>query len=62
MNTPDSHTRPQAGGLLSIVIPCHNEAEVIRSTHRRLQQVLSASEMDYEVIYVDDGSCDRTLS
>ncbi|MBL6829815.1 MAG: glycosyltransferase family 2 protein [Pirellulales bacterium] len=62
MNTPDSHTRPQAGGLLSIVIPCHNEAEVIRSTHRRLQQVLSACEIDYEVIYVDDGSCDRTLS
>ena len=62
MTTPDSHTRPQAGGLLSIVIPCHNEAEVIRSTHRRLQQVLSACEIDYEVIYVDDGSCDRTLS
>ncbi len=62
MNTPDPHVRPQAGGLLSIVIPCHNEAEVIRSTHRRLQQVLSASEMDYEVIYVDDGSRDRTLS
>jgi len=61
MNTPDPNIRPQSGGLLSVVIPCHNEAEGIRSAHRRLQQVLSSTDMDYEVIYIDDGSRDRTL-
>ncbi|MGA0040550.1 MAG: glycosyltransferase family 2 protein [Pirellulales bacterium] len=61
MNIRDTHQRPQDGGLLSIVIPCHNEAEIIRATHRRLSQVLPTTGMDYEVIYVDDGSRDRTL-
>lgn len=61
MNVRDTHERPQTGGLLSIVIPCHNEAEIIRATHRRLSQVLPTTGMDYEVIYVDDGSRDRTL-
>jgi glycosyltransferase involved in cell wall biosynthesis len=61
MNSADPHRRPKKGGLLSVVIPCHNEAEVIRSTHRRLQHVLNRTGMDYEVIYVDDGSQDRTL-
>lgn len=61
MNIRDTTARPETGGLLSIVIPCHNEAEIIRSTHRRLQQVLPATGMDWEVIYVDDGSRDRTL-
>lgn len=61
MNVRDTTARPETGGLLSIVIPCHNEAEIIRSTHRRLQQVLPTAGMDYEVIYVDDGSRDRTL-
>jgi hypothetical protein len=61
MNSADPNCRPKQGGLLSLVIPCHNEAEIIRSTHRRLQQVLTRTGMDYEVIYVDDGSQDRTL-
>jgi len=61
MNVRDTTARPETGGLLSIVIPCHNEAEIIRSTHRRLQQVLPTTGMDWEVIYVDDGSRDRTL-
>ena len=54
-------TRP-VRGLLSVVIPCHNEQEVIESTHARLAEVLPATGMDFEVIYVDDGSRDRTLS
>ena len=61
MNPRDPHTRPQSGGLLSLVIPCHNEAEIIEATHRRLTKLLPTTDMDYEVIYVDDGSRDRTL-
>lgn len=48
-------------GLLSVVIPCHNEEEVIESTHARLGEVLPASGLDFEIIYIDDGSRDGTL-
>lgn len=61
MNIRDPNARPQTGGLLSVVIPCHNEAEIIQATHRRLSKLLPTTGMDYEVIYVDDGSRDRTL-
>jgi polyisoprenyl-phosphate glycosyltransferase len=49
-------------GLLSVVIPCHNEEEVIDATHARLVEVLPTTAMDFEVIYVDDGSRDGTLA
>lgn len=56
--------RSRAGsrGLLSIVIPCHNEEEVIESTHRRLVAALPSTGMDFEILYIDDGSRDRTLA
>ena len=47
--------------LLSIIIPCFNEELVIRETHRRLSIVLDGlTELEYELIYVDDGSRDQT--
>ena len=49
-------------GLLSVVIPCHDEADVIDATHARLVDVLPTTGMDFEIIYVDDGSRDATLS
>jgi dolichol-phosphate mannosyltransferase len=59
---PDASDRSRAGrGLLSVVIPCHNEQEVIDATHARLVEVLPATGMDFEIIYVDDGSRDGTL-
>jgi dolichol-phosphate mannosyltransferase len=62
-NSPDRTTaRRTARGLLSVVIPCHNEADVIDATHARLAEVLPTTGMDFEVIYVDDGSRDVTLS
>lgn len=49
--------------LLSVVIPCFNEEEVLRETHRRLVETLSsASECAFELVYVDDGSRDTTLT
>lgn len=60
---PRIEGRPRAaGGLISVVIPCHNEAEVIDATHARLAEVLPTTGMDFEVIYVDDGSRDDTLA
>jgi polyisoprenyl-phosphate glycosyltransferase len=51
-----------ARGLLSVVIPCHNEEAVIEATHERLAEVLATTGMDFEIIYVDDGSRDATAA
>ena len=45
---------------LSVVVPCYNEQESIGACHQRLTQVLSALGESYEIIYVDDGSHDKT--
>ena len=52
--------------LLSIVVPCHNEQEVLPTSHGRLTKVLqyliaNKKISNYEVIYVDNGSTDDTL-
>ncbi|HYP83632.1 glycosyltransferase family 2 protein [Variovorax sp.] len=47
--------------LLSIVVPCFNEEEVIGETVKRLCELSGeVSGMDVELIFVDDGSRDRT--
>ncbi|MDR1598937.1 MAG: glycosyltransferase family 2 protein [Oscillospiraceae bacterium] len=46
--------------LLSVVVPAYNEEAGIEETHRRLTAALSGMGVDYEIIYVDDGSRDRT--
>lgn len=46
---------------LSVVVPAFNEQEVIGETHRRLRAAcVSAVGEDFEIVYVDDGSRDRT--
>src|SRR5271155_489478 len=47
--------------LLSVVVPCHNEEEVLRETNRRLFSALDKIPMQLEIIYVDDGSTDSTV-
>lgn len=47
-------------GLLSVVVPCFDEETVIETTHRRLVETLPETGMDFEIIYVDDGSRDAT--
>ena len=47
--------------LLSVVVPCYNEQAVLRATHERLTSVLAGmSTLDYELIFVNDGSRDDT--
>jgi len=46
--------------LLSVVVPCYNEEAVLRATHERLTSVLAGTAMDYELIFVNDGSRDDT--
>jgi len=48
------------GPLVSVVVPCFNEQEVIRNTNEELLAVLGALPLRFEIIYVDDGSTDLT--
>jgi len=45
---------------LSVVIPAHNEAEVIEPTLRGLIGQLGPEGIDYEIVVVDDASWDGT--
>ncbi len=45
---------------LSVVIPAHNEAEVIEPTLRGLLDILEGQIDDFEILVVDDGSSDGT--
>ena len=46
--------------VYSIIVPCYNEEAVLGETHRRLTQVLSGMGEAYEIVYVNDGSRDKT--
>ena len=47
---------------LSVVVPMYNEEEVATICYDRLAQVLNRlDKYDYEIIFVNDGSKDRTL-
>jgi glycosyltransferase involved in cell wall biosynthesis len=53
----------QAGHLrLSAVIACYKDAQAIPHMHRRLTDVFSSLAVDYELIFVNDGSPDDTDS
>ncbi len=44
----------------SIVVPFHNEEENMPPLYRLLTRVMEAIGEDYELVFVDDGSSDRT--
>jgi dolichol-phosphate mannosyltransferase len=49
-------------GLLTVVVPCYNESEVVGLFYRELKPALdSLPGLDHEIILVDDGSTDDTL-
>lgn len=48
--------------LLSLIIPCYNEQETLFLLYTELIKVLSAMPLDYELLFVNDGSTDNTLS
>ena len=45
---------------VSVVVPCYNEESVIEETNAQLNSVLAGAFTDYEIVYVNDGSKDRT--
>jgi len=47
---------------LSVIIPLYNEEENIPLLYEKLKQYLNSLEKEYEIVIVDDGSTDKTLS
>lgn len=45
---------------LSIVVPCYNEAAVLRELHRRVTRVCIGTGLSYEILLINDGSSDAT--
>lgn len=48
--------------LLSVVIPSYNEENNFSTAVQRLSEVLTAAKIEYELIFVDDGSRDNTYA
>jgi dolichol-phosphate mannosyltransferase len=46
--------------VISIVVPCFNEEEILPHTVARLHAAAAATGSSYEMVLVDDGSRDRT--
>ena len=47
--------------FISFVIPSYNEEGNIHTMMQALQHTMASSHMPYEVLFVDDGSSDRTM-
>ena len=48
--------------LLSLIVPCYNEQEALPLFYRETTAVLQNMECDHELILINDGSRDNTLS
>jgi glycosyltransferase involved in cell wall biosynthesis len=46
---------------ISVVIPLYNEEENVAELHRRVKAAMEHTGEEFEIIYIDDGSTDRTL-
>ncbi len=46
---------------LSVVVPLYNEEDNVELLYRRICDALRDTGLDYEILFIDDGSRDRTL-
>ncbi|KTD21377.1 glycosyltransferase family 2 protein [Legionella londiniensis] len=66
MRYNDSFLMRQVSGMssrdknLSIIIPVYNEVDNVSRLYQEIEAVLTKLPLDYEVIFVDDGSTDGT--
>lgn len=62
MPIQDANPMPSPLPLVSLVVPCFNEEEVICETHRRIAEwAATQPRYQFEFLFVDDGSHDKTL-
>ena len=48
---------------ISVIVPCYNEEESLPLFYKEINKVIKKmSNVSFELIFVDDGSSDRTLN
>lgn len=47
---------------ISLIVPCYNEETTVPVFYQEVTSVLKSMDCSYELIFVDDGSTDETLS
>lgn len=47
--------------LISLIIPCYNEEKNIQNLYKSITYTMETNYYNYEVVLVNDGSCDNTL-
>lgn len=45
---------------ISVIVPCFNEEDVVQLFHETITKVLDAMPVDYELLFINDGSKDHT--
>ncbi len=58
----ETSVRAAIAPALSVVVPAFDEQEVLPAFHARLVAAMTAIGLDWEVVYVNDGSRDATLA
>ena len=48
--------------MISLIVPCYNEQDVVRLFYDSTVKVMKEMDVEYEIIFVDDGSSDNTMS
>jgi glycosyltransferase involved in cell wall biosynthesis len=48
--------------VLSVVVPVYNEEVVVIESYKRLKNVMNSINEPYEIVFVNDGSRDKTVS
>ncbi len=46
---------------ISVVVPVYNEEDNVRDSYKEIKSVLEPMNVNYEIIFVDDGSRDNTI-
>ncbi len=60
--TGETERSEQGEPLLSVVVPVYNEEAVLPALFPRLYEALDGLQRSYEIIFVDDGSRDRSVA
>jgi dolichol-phosphate mannosyltransferase len=47
--------------VYSIVVPVYNEEEVVHECYKQLKEVMDSTKENYELIFINDGSKDKTV-
>lgn len=47
--------------LISLIVPCYNEEQALPLFYEEASRVLSGMDVDYEMLFINDGSRDNTL-